>query len=84
MTHIVSEADYSVDLFLDVQGLRCPLPILKTKKSLLEIQSGQILKVMATDKGSQQDMSSFCSLTGHQLLRTSIEGNIYSFWIRKK
>jgi tRNA 2-thiouridine synthesizing protein A len=83
MTQTVSEAN-SFDLFLDVRGLQCPLPILKTKKSLLDIQSGQILKIIATDKGSLQDMPSFCSLTGHQLLHTNTEENTYSFWIRKK
>lgn len=82
MTNTIDAITFN--LLLDVQGLQCPLPILKTKKSLLEIQSGQILKVITTDKGSQQDMASFCSMTGHQLLNTSTEGNTYSFWIRKK
>ena len=56
------------DKELDARGLSCPLPILKTKKSLNELTSGQVLKVVATDPGSVKDMQAFANQTGNPLL----------------
>ncbi len=56
------------DQELDTRGLSCPLPILKTKKSLNELVSGQVLKIVATDPGSVKDMHAFAKQTGHALL----------------
>ena len=56
------------DKELDARGLSCPLPILKTKKSLNELTSGQVLKVVATDPGSVKDMQAFANQTGHTLV----------------
>lgn len=68
---------------LDARGLNCPLPILRTKKSLNAMQSGETLKVVATDPGSLKDMTAFCAQTGHTLLASQqAEGN-YEFIIRK-
>ena len=72
------------DKELDARGLSCPLPILKTKKSLNDLTSGQVLKVTATDPGSIKDMEAFSSQTGNALLSSTEENKTYVFYIRKK
>jgi len=72
------------DKELDARGLSCPLPILKTKKSLNELTSGQVLKVIATDPGSIKDMQAFANQTGNPLLSTSEEDKTYVFFLKKK
>lgn len=69
---------------LDARGLACPLPILKIKKSLADMSSGQVLKVVATDSGSVKDVQAFAKQTGNVLLSSSNEGAEYIFFIRKK
>lgn len=68
---------------LDARGLNCPLPILRTKKTIAGLEQGQVLEVMATDPGSLKDIQSFCTQTGHELLSSSQAGNDYIFQIRK-
>lgn len=68
---------------LDARGLNCPLPILRTKKSLVALQSGDVLKVISTDPGSLKDIDSFCSQTGNELLSSQQQGKDYEFMIRK-
>lgn len=69
---------------LDARGLVCPLPILKIKKSLADMSSGQVLKVVATDSGSVKDVQAFAKQTGNVLLSSSNEGAEYIFLMRKK
>ena len=68
---------------LDVRGLNCPLPILRAKKALGELNSGQVLKVVATDPGSVKDFEAFCKQTGNQLLSHS-PGPEFTFLMRKR
>jgi len=72
------------DRELDARGLSCPLPILKTKKTLNELASGQVLKVIATDPGSIKDMQAFANQTGNPLLSSTQENKDYVFFLRKK
>lgn len=72
------------DKELDARGLSCPLPILKTKKSLADMGSGQVLKVVSTDCGSVKDMQAFASQTGNELLDQSEAGGEYFFYMKKK
>ena len=72
------------DKELDTRGLNCPLPILRTKKALAELQSGQVLKVVATDPGAVKDFQAFSRQTGHQLLAHSEERKEFIFFMRKK
>ncbi|MGQ9666225.1 MAG: sulfurtransferase TusA family protein [Anaerolineae bacterium] len=71
------------DKELDARGLNCPLPILRTKKSLSELTSGQVLKVCATDPGSVKDMQAFAKQTGNELVSTAENGGEYVFLLRK-
>jgi tRNA 2-thiouridine synthesizing protein A len=68
---------------LDASGLNCPLPILKTKKQISTLESGQVLKVVATDPGSVKDMDAFCNQTGHTLLEQGEEGGKFFYFIKK-
>ena len=68
---------------LDCKGLNCPLPILKTKKQMDAMQSGQVLKMVSTDPGSINDMQAFTRRTGHELLESISEDGNYIFLVRK-
>ena len=69
---------------LDCRGLNCPLPILKTKKAIDNLNSGDILKMIATDPGSINDMNAWTRRTGNELVSHEQTGNDYIFFIRKK
>lgn len=68
---------------LDARGLNCPLPILRTKKAINGLASGEVLKVIATDPGSVKDMEAFCKQTGNEMVSTSEAGGEYTFMIKK-
>lgn len=74
----------NADKELDARGLNCPLPILKTKKSLSAMETGQILKVVSTDCGSVKDMQAFANQTGNKLLEQSEANGEYVFFMQKK
>jgi len=65
----------NIDKELDARGLNCPLPILRAKKALTDMQSGQVLRVTATDPGSVKDFQAFCKQTGNELLSQSEANN---------
>lgn len=71
------------DVELDTSGLNCPLPLLKAKLELNRMVSGTVLKVIATDAGSQRDFRSFATLAGHALLHEKALDGVYSYWLRK-
>jgi len=71
------------DAELDASGLSCPLPLLKAKLALNGLASGKVLKVIATDPGSQRDFRSFARLAGHQLRHESLEQGRYCYWLCK-
>jgi TusA-related sulfurtransferase len=73
-----------VDKEIDTRGLNCPLPILKAKKALAEIDSGQILKVVATDPGSVRDFQAFARQTGHELVEQTSSGDEYVHCLKKR
>lgn len=75
-------AGKKIDVELDVRGLACPLPILRAKKALSPMASGQVLKVIATDKGSPRDFADFCSKTGHELVSSTEADGAFVFLIR--
>jgi tRNA 2-thiouridine synthesizing protein A len=72
------------DKELDARGLNCPLPILRTKKALSDLQSGQVLKVLATDPGSVKDFQTFARQTGHALLSHDEVNREFTFFMKKK
>jgi len=72
------------DKELDARGLNCPLPILRTKKALTDMVSGQVLKVLATDPGSVKDFAAFSKQTGNSLLSSETAEKEYIFFMKKK
>jgi tRNA 2-thiouridine synthesizing protein A len=72
------------DREIDTRGLNCPLPILRTKKKLAEMVSGQVLKVRATDPGSVKDFQAFSKQTGNTLLSQTETGGEFTFFVKKR
>ena len=73
-----------VDLDLDVKGLTCPLPILRTKKALAEMASGQILRVVSTDAHAVKDFQAFARQTGNELLSVAEVDTAFEFLFKRK
>ena len=71
------------DQTLDTKGLNCPLPILKAKKSIAQMETGQTLEVLSTDPGSVLDFEALCRQTGHELLESTKEDGVYIFLLKK-
>ena len=69
---------------IDARGLNCPLPILKAKKALAELESGQVLRIVATDPGSVRDFQAFAKQTGNALLSHIQQGTEFTFLMRRK
>jgi TusA-related sulfurtransferase len=69
---------------VDARGLNCPLPILRAKKALADMQSGQILKVLATDPGSQRDFAAFAKQTGNEIVESSTQDKTFIFLMRRR
>ncbi len=68
---------------LDASGLNCPMPILRAKKALKDLQSGEILRVIATDPGSVKDFEAFAKQTGNELLESIEEGDSFVYRLKK-
>ncbi|MBS0314027.1 MAG: sulfurtransferase TusA family protein [Burkholderiales bacterium] len=75
---------FTVDREVDARGLNCPLPILRTKKALNDMLSGQILRVVATDPASQRDFQAFSRQTGNAIVDQSIANGDYIYLLRRK
>ena len=67
---------------LDAKGLNCPLPILKAKKALKDVPTGEVLQVLSTDPGSKADFEAFCRTTGNELVESKSEGGVFTFLIK--
>jgi tRNA 2-thiouridine synthesizing protein A len=72
------------DRELDVKGLNCPLPILRTKKALSEMASGEVLRVLATDPGSVKDFQAFAKQTGNELLSSAEIDTVFEYFLKRK
>ncbi|HMT15842.1 MAG: sulfurtransferase TusA family protein [Proteobacteria bacterium] len=69
---------------VDARGLNCPLPILKAKKALAELQSGQLLRVLSTDGGALRDFQAFARQTGNELVEQTTEGEVTAHVLRRR
>lgn len=69
---------------LDLKGLSCPLPIVKTAQAVKELAPGDLIEALATDPGSVADFAAWCKTTGHELVEQTTEGSVYRFVIRKR
>jgi tRNA 2-thiouridine synthesizing protein A len=72
------------DLLLDTSGLLCPEPVMLLHGAIREVDSGQIIKVIATDPSTTRDIPSFCRFLGHELVASEVAGSSYLYFIRKQ
>ena len=72
------------DREVDASGLNCPLPILRAKKALADLASGQVLQITATDPGSRRDFEVFAKQTGHELLQVERDEKSWTFYLRRR
>ena len=77
------EIEMNADKVLDAKGLACPMPIVRTKKVINELESGQVLEIHTTDKGSKADLTAWSKSSGHELVDHTEEGDVLKFWIKK-
>jgi tRNA 2-thiouridine synthesizing protein A len=75
------EASY--DVFLDLRGLVCPIPLVKTRQALMVVETGATICVLATDPASKQDFETFCDMTGHLLLKSEEQDGIFVYVVEK-
>lgn len=71
------------DQILDVTGLACPMPIIRTKKKMNDLAEGQVLEIHVTDKGAKADLAAWAKSSGHELITQTEEGHVLKFWMRK-
>jgi tRNA 2-thiouridine synthesizing protein A len=83
MSNKVAPDDVQVDATLDAKGLSCPMPLLKTKKEMGKISSGQVLEVLGTDPGSRNDLPGWCTKSGHEFLGEKEDDGFFRFYIQK-
>lgn len=76
--------DLSIDKEIDTRGLNCPLPILKAKKALGDMDSGQLLRVVSTDPGSMRDFQAFAKQTGNELVQQNTAGAEFIHVLRRR
>jgi tRNA 2-thiouridine synthesizing protein A len=69
---------------VDARGLACPMPIIRTARAIAEMESGELLEVLATDPGSTKDFVAWSRTTGHDLVEQSVEAGVYRFLLRRK
>ena len=74
----------TIDKELDARGLNCPLPILKAKKALAELTSGQLLRVLSTDQGSVRNFQAFAKQTGNEMVEMDGNGPDYAFVLKRR
>lgn len=76
-------SEIKADRTVDARGMNCPMPVLKTKKALDELSSGEVLEVTATDPGSASDIPALLKRLGHELISSKEDGGVFVFYIRK-
>jgi len=73
-----------IDKELDCIGMICPLPVLRTKKALSDMQTGQVLKIRATDRGAEHDIPMFAKQTGNELMDTEVSDDVFIFYLKRR
>ena len=71
------------DIEIDATGLRCPEPLMVVRNKMMDMKSGQVVRVTATDPSTSWDFPNFCNFLDHELIHQEAEGDLYRYWIRK-
>ncbi|MEX0943107.1 MAG: sulfurtransferase TusA [Pseudomonadales bacterium] len=77
------QADVQADVEVDAKGLRCPEPLMVVRNRMMDMASGQVIKVIATDPSTSWDFPNFCKFLGHELVQEESGDGVYTYWIRK-
>jgi tRNA 2-thiouridine synthesizing protein A len=80
---IIKMDTITADRTLDAKGLDCPMPLLKAKKAIETLVSGQVLEILGTDEGSKVDLPGWCERVGHKFLGVKEEASYFRFYIKK-
>jgi TusA-related sulfurtransferase len=83
MTNKRRNIKMKTDIVMDTKGMACPMPIVKAKKALDGLESGQVMEVQSTDKGSINDFQAWVKQTKHELLKHEEDNGIYKFFVKK-
>ena len=75
--------EIDVDVDVDAKGLRCPEPLMVVRNRMMDMASGQVIRVTATDPSTTWDFPNFCRFLNHELVQQDTEGDVYVYWIRK-
>lgn len=75
--------EFKVAKTLDCKGDLCPMPVYKASRTMAQLNAGDVLEIICTDKGSIKDFPAFCTQTGHELLETTSAHDVHTFYIRK-
>jgi tRNA 2-thiouridine synthesizing protein A len=81
---MAAEGSMQFDKELDARGINCPLPILRTKKALNDLEAGKVLRIVATDPGAVRDFNAFAEQVGYELVASEVVDKEYIFYMRKK
>jgi len=76
--------DLDHEIEIDARGLKCPEPLMLVRNKMMDMQSGEVIKIIATDPSTSWDFPNFCKFLGHQMLSQEENGEEYQYWIRKK
>ena len=76
-------AEIEEDVLVDARGLRCPEPLMVVRNKMMDMTSGQVVKILATDPSTSWDFANFCRFLNHELLREEQSEELYTYWIRK-
>lgn len=75
--------DITYDVLVDARGLRCPEPLMVVRNRMMDMSSGQVVKILATDPSTSWDFANFCRFLNHELLQEEQSDDLYTYWIRK-
>ncbi|MBL4682406.1 MAG: sulfurtransferase TusA [Pseudomonadales bacterium] len=79
---MIEDLDHEIEI--DARGLKCPEPLILVRNKMMDMQSGEVIKIIATDPSTSWDFPNFCKFLGHQMLSQEENGEEYQYWIRKK
>ncbi|MCM3744430.1 sulfurtransferase TusA family protein [Sporosarcina luteola] len=68
---------------LDAKGLACPMPVVRARKTMKEMETGEILEIQTTDKGSRADLTAWAKSGGHEMIDQKEDAGVFTFWIKK-
>jgi tRNA 2-thiouridine synthesizing protein A len=82
-TRVIMSEDVEIDVEVDAIGLRCPEPLMLVRNKMMDMSSGQVIKIIATDPSTSWDFPNFCKFLHHEMVDHKKDADVYHYWIRK-